>query len=146
MKIIDFSAYGNVVRFYYGLNSCNDYHGEDWHRADCDDRVYREYIRGYIDIAVDTDHIILNPFNDYPESHLCKNDLKARRAPCIVVMEQPSNGIDDWNRYSCGDYNKFCGSESKGSVRIYYGDDISVLDQFTVLQRRNYKCDSKIQH
>lgn len=141
MKIIDFETYGNVVRFYYGLNTCNDYDGDDWDDIGSDDTVYRRYIKGYIDIAVDSDHIVLTPFDVYPEVQLCKLDLKARKAPCIVVIKQPDDGITGWNRYILSDYSKFSGSDAKGSVRIYFGDDISVLDQFTVLRRKRRSFD-----
>jgi hypothetical protein len=141
MKIIDFESYGNVVRFYYGLNNCNDYHWDSWQRADEDDRVYSEYIKGYIDIAVDSDHAVLTPFASYPESHISKDDLKDRKAPCIVIIKQTSNGIYDWNRFSPSDYTRYSGADCKDSVRIYYGDDVKVLDQFTILQK--CKCSKK---
>lgn len=122
MKIIDYELCGNVVRLYYGPNSGNQYHGDDW-----DDRplnncgmVYLEYVSGTVDIAFGMDSRVLDPEKDWHYQYnvpYCKNDFKARVAPCFVVVP-PEVVKDDYDP----SYSRYAGTE-KG-LRIYFGDDL----------------------
>lgn len=146
MKIIDFIPYGNVIRFLYGRNDCNDYWGDDWDDPGVNDLVYKRYVKGYIDVAFSGDYAVLVPDdNTYDRNgYLRKEDLKNRVAPCAVIVKHPSTDMYDWsNRLSTYDYTKYCGADSKDSIRIYFGDDISTLNHFTILKNCRFKVDSE---
>lgn len=123
MKIIDFERKGNVVRFYLGDVTCNNYWGDDW-----DDRpyehnagtVYDEFVKGYIDIAFPFDANVLDPESDYRyrgNSPFCKEDFKKRKAPCIIVL--PAHIVKE-NAIDADCYSQHMGSEQV--ERFYYND------------------------
>lgn len=118
MKIIDFEKKGNVVRFYLGEDDRDDFTGDDWndipyeHNAG---RVDDEYVVGYRDIAFPFEVEVLEPQD--PEwqrnSHWCKDDMKERKVPCIIVVENPS----PWHE---GEFEYYLGDER--TVKFYFGD------------------------
>lgn len=120
MKIIDFEKKGNVVRFYIGENTLEDWGGDDWndkpyeHNAG---KVYDEYILGYMDIALPFDCMVLEPKD--PEwqnnSCWCKDDMKARKIPCIIIV--PETEQDDLYE---DDFMYYLGNEKV--KKIYFGD------------------------
>jgi hypothetical protein len=121
MKIIDFELLGNVIRFYLGADDCTDYTGDDWddtpyeHNAGT---VYDEYVIATVDVALSADYRVVEPATEVANSVYCKDDFKARRAPCLLVY--PAD--DSW--YECNPYAKNIGRED--AARIYFGDDVNV--------------------
>jgi len=114
MKIIDFECKGNVVRFYLGKDSDDDYTGDDW-----DDRpyecnagmVYKNYITGYADIIFPFDTLVLEPCSGLESSRYNKDDMKAGIVPCIIAVP-PDISKDSWQTnfdfwVSCKDVLKF---------------------------------------
>jgi len=128
--VIDFDTKGNVVRFYMGdINK--DYWGDDWddrpyeHNAG---KVYEEYIDHYIDIAFPYSCTVLEPRDDWHyngNSPWSKEDMKNRKCPCIIIVPEDK---DRWNDDTFGDY-----MSDESCVRIYFGDDLSVLDDCETL-------------
>lgn len=91
MKIIDFERKGNVVRFYLGEDNLIGWYGDDWddipyeHNAG---RVYDRFIISHKDIAFPFDSTVLEPKDDSlfnGNSCWSKDDMVARKVPCIVV-------------------------------------------------------------
>lgn len=115
-KIIDFEKKGNVVRFYLGKDDCKNYGGDDWndkpyeHNAG---KVYDEYIVGHRDIAFPFDYSVAEPCDSMELNSLwCKDDMKARKVPCIVVLEEPDAWDNDFDRIN---------ADSR-AIRYYFGD------------------------
>lgn len=120
MKIIDFKRKGNVVRFYLGNDDCEDYHGDDWDDSpyDCNaGTAYDEYVVDHYDLFVPFEYNVLEPKDDWgPDRHQwSKDDMKARKVPCIVIAKDP----DDWR----GDeFSYYIGADSNDVIKIYFGD------------------------
>jgi hypothetical protein len=94
MKIIDMERKGNVVRFYLGEDTLKDWWGDDWNDYPYDanaERVYSEFIAGYVDKIFDFDTQLFEPISSsvYPASY-SKNNLKERLLPCLIAIP-PSN-------------------------------------------------------
>ena len=125
MKIIDFEKKGNVIRFYLGADDCEKYGGDDWndkpyeHNAG---RVYDEYIVGYRDIAFPFEFAVLEPCDGCFNSAWCKDDMKARRVPCIVALETKDGWWED-------DFDKL--NANSKAVRFYFGDRMMPSKEFT---------------
>lgn len=89
MRIIDFERKGNLVRFYLGDEDLHKWGGDDWddtpyeHNAG---RVYDEYIKGYCDVLFPFDDLVLEPCCGTCNSGWCKNDMVARKVPCIIQV------------------------------------------------------------
>ena len=141
MKIIDFEKKGNVVRFYLGektedwgwtrsdyaingktpdwLKSSDTYYGDDW-----DDRpyeynagkVYAEFIKGYKDIAFNFDDLVLEPCCGTYNSSWCKDDMVARKVPCIIVVPKEVYK-DSWD----DSFDIWVGAD--GIKKYYFGDE-----------------------
>ena len=119
MKIIDFERKGNVVRFYLGKDDLEDWHGDDWDDAPYEynaGRVYDEFISGHIDIAFPYSADVLEPRDGCVNSPFCKDDMKARRVPCIIVVPEDME-LDDWNTY---DFARWACAD--GIQKYYFGD------------------------
>ena len=116
MKIIDFERKGNTVRFYLGADDCDDYGGDDWNDAPYEhnaELVNPEYIKGHRDIHFDFDSLVLEPCCGHNNSVWCKDDMKARRVPCILVVPPSETCWSDNFDYYLGN----------GNVRkFYFGD------------------------
>lgn len=129
MKIIDFSRKGNVVRFYFGADDNNEYYGDDWNDAPYEHnagQVYDEFITGGIDLAFPYNSLVLEPCDGCCNSVYSRDDMKARLVPCIIIV--PETLADkSWNT----DFNYWLGAD--GVTKIYFGDDSSVLQNFTKL-------------
>lgn len=119
MKIIDFEKKGNVVRFYLGADDCEDYGGDDWndypyeHNAE---KVYEEYIKGYRDVLFPFDYVVLEPCDGVSSSHWCKDDMRAKKVPCIVAL-QVNPDDPDWY---WDEFDKV--SQNEDAIRFYFGD------------------------
>lgn len=119
MKIIDFDRKGNVVRYYLGDDDCQDYRGDDWNDApyDCNaGTVYKEFQRGYRDVAYPFDDKVLEPCCGGINCGWSKNDLKKRKTPCLIVVPAEIAGKSSW----CDNYEYWIGAD--GVKRIYLGD------------------------
>ena len=119
-KIIDFERKGNVVRFYLGAVNLLDWYGDDWndypyeHNAGT---VYAEFISGFLDVDYPFDCLVLEPQDDWHNqgnSEWCKNDMKERKIPCIIVV--PPELVDTYHE----EFNYYLGMD--GIKRIYFGD------------------------
>ena len=129
MKIIDFEAKGNVIRFWLGRIDCDDYYGDDWddipyeHNAGT---VYDEFISDYIDYVFPFSALVLEPAGDWHyngNSPYCKDDMKNRRCPCIVVVGKKL--VDEnWEDY----YSYWAASDADGVIKFYFGDLIDQPD------------------
>lgn len=118
MKIIDFEKKGNVVRFYLGKDDLEKWWGDDWddtpyeHNAG---EVYAEFVSGHKDIAFPFDDLVLEPCNGAYNSEYCKDDMIARRVPCIIVV--PKEIADtSWDT----SFAHWAGAD--GVKRYYFGD------------------------
>ena len=143
MKVIDFERKGNLVRFYLGeqtenwgwtnpdykdytgktpdwLKPSDRYYGDDW-----DDRpyehnagtVYGEFIKGHKDIAFDFDDLVLEPCDGEWNSPWCKDDMIARKVPCIIVVPKELNE-HDWST----DFKYWVANDTV--KKYYFGDEL----------------------
>jgi hypothetical protein len=108
MKIIDFDRKGNVVRFYLGEDSLEDWWGDDWNDVPYEHNagsVYPEYVKGHKDIAFPYDALVLEPCDGVCNSLFSKDDMIQRRVPCIIVVpaEMQSLWDDSFSAYAGGD-------------------------------------------
>lgn len=124
MKIIDFARKGNVVRFYLGEDNLAGWYGDDWDDAPYEHnagRVYDEYIKDIKDVAFPFDTLVLEPQDDWHNcgnSEYCKNDMIARKVPCLIVVPAALiDWYDNFSHYVVMD----------GVKKIYFGDDINSL-------------------
>ena len=116
MKIIDFERKGNVVKFYLGKDSLEDWGGDDWndfpyeHNAE---RVNEEYIGGVAEILFLSGFDVAEPCVGNDNSDWCKDDMKYRKVPCIVARKE-----HDW-------YNDFFHiANDSDAIRFYFGDTL----------------------
>ena len=121
MKIIDFQKKGNVVRFWLGEDNLKEWHGDDWNDTPYEynaGTVYDEFISGYRDVAFDFDSLVIEPCECTTNSELCKDDMVARKVPCIIVV--PKELADDswygqdFKYWVCHD----------GIEKYYFGDQM----------------------
>lgn len=80
LKVIDWSAKGNVVRLYLGYPDCDGYWGDDWDDAPYEHNagnVYDEYIVGFMDVAAGIGYDVTCPEDLYLNSPYSKADFKA---------------------------------------------------------------------
>lgn len=133
MKLIDFDRYGNVVRFYIGENDLMDWYGDDWndrpyeHNAGA---VYDEYVAGYFDVAWDANFIVTEPADE----NMSKDDMKAQRAPMIVVTPLDK----DTYRW---EYNYRSMIGDKTSMKFYMGDDFKFVKNYIVASNGVVLCE-----
>ena len=130
MKIIDYLKCGNVIRFYLGNVEDDDYWGDDWNDRPYEHNagmVYDEHIKGYIEIAVTTDYVVLEPKDDWNNegnSLVSKEDMKYRVCPCIVIVPI-SKYRQRWDIED--NYDKFASIGDNEVIRIYFEDDENKL-------------------
>ena len=118
MKIIDFARKGNVVRFYLGEDDLTDWYGDDWddYPYECNaGPVYGRFVSDIRDIALPFEWLVLEPCQTYYHSEFSKNEMKARKLPCLLFIPPY---MDTWSE----DYHHYLGSE--GVIKVYLGDDI----------------------
>ncbi len=137
MKIIDYKKYGNVIRFYYGDDKEEDYHGDDWGNAPYEHNagmVYDRYIKGYIDIAITPEKVALEAKDDWRwgnNSPYCKYDMKDRNVPCIVIVSADKEDF----------FSIYASSDNDEVTKIYFGDtdeDLIMIEDIVVLQETVY--------
>lgn len=124
MKIIDWSAKGNMVRFFYGND--DEFWGDDWgdypyeHNAGL---VYEQYISGIIDVAFPFDSVILEAEHDWRyrgNSPYSKKDFKDRKAPFLIVVPKEERNYDPV-------YSEYSGNEK--CVRFYMNDTFDDFEE-----------------
>lgn len=117
MKIIDFERKGNVVRFYLGYDEQTKWGGDDWndYPYECNaGRVYDEYVHGRVDVVFDFECLVLEPADRWSSNdEWSKNDMVARKVPCIIVV--PPELVDGYDNFS-----HYVGM--KGVKKFYFGD------------------------
>lgn len=124
MKIIDFERRGNVVRLYIGNDDLAEWWGDDWndrpyeHNAG---RVYDQYVAGHVDIAFPFDSLVLEPCDGAFNSEYSKEDMVARRVPCLIVVPKEVSG-DSWYWDA---FDHWAGAD--GITKLYFGDRMSTL-------------------
>ncbi len=121
MKIIDFARKGNVMRFYLGADDLTDWHGDDWNDRPYEynaGQVYDRFIAGHRDIVFPFDTAVLEPCCGVLNSEWSKDDMKARRVPCVIVV--PQAVLQD--HWSSEDFNEFIGDDRVR--RVYFGDPL----------------------
>ena len=119
MKIIDFEKKGNVVRFWLGDEVLDELYGDDWNDVPYEynaERVYDEYVAGYRDIAFDFDSLVIEPCEGVTNSQWCKDDMRARKVPCIIVVPK-EKAEDSWYGQ---DFAYWVGHD--GIEKFYFGD------------------------
>ena len=117
-QIIDFARKGNVIRFYLGENGKQ--HGDDWNDVPYEHnagKVYDEFIEKTIDIAIHFDFLVLEPSNGTCNSNYCKDDMKNRKIPCILIVPYELHK-DTWNE----SFSYWVGNDNV--TKIYFGDNI----------------------
>ena len=122
MQIIDFEKKGNVVRFYLGKNG--EQYGDDWNDAPYEynaDRVYDEYIEGYKDLCFPFDSLVLEPCDGVYNSRWCKEDMRDRKVPCVIVVPKKIH-----NNSYMDSFGDFIGAE--GIEKYYFGDEMGAPD------------------
>ena len=126
MKIIDFETHDNVVRFYLGEDDLQDWYGDDWDDAPYEHNagtVYEEFVTEKVDIAFNFDCGVLAPQDDWRNngnSDWCKNDMKERKVPCLIIVPQKLYDFD-----TC--FSHYVGMDDVH--RIYFGDNIETVYQ-----------------
>lgn len=116
MKIIDFEKRGNLVRFYLGDDTCEDYWGDDWNDRPYEHNageVYDEYVVGHRDVVFPFDYAVLEPCSGYLNSQWSKEDMKNRKVPCLVALKDPGLMEED----SFDDAYK-----NNRAIEFYFGD------------------------
>lgn len=135
MKIIDFDAKGNVVRFYLGDDDCNDYHGDDWDDIpyECNaGEVYDEYIKGHVDISFPWEYAILEPCHgEFGSSGFSKEDMRTRQVPCLIAVPKEVYG-DSW---VLDDFKRWVGADK--TIKFYFGDKMEPREELVLFDRES---------
>ncbi len=144
MKIIDFERKGNVIRLYLGektkdwgwtnkdykdytgktpnwLCPSERYYGDDWNDVPYEHnagQVYEEFIKGYKDLYVPFDDLVIEPSDNLLNSSYCKDDMEDRKIPCLIIVPKKiQNKVDMWNE----DFESLM--KRKDIIKIYFGDE-----------------------
>lgn len=137
MKIIDFEKRGNLVRFYLGKDDLDNWYGDDWNDRPYEYNagiVYPEFESGYCDIVFPFNKIVAEPRNDYRNhgnSDWCKDDMRERKVPCIVVV----NRDDYWGE---DEFSRFVADAN--AVKYYFGDHMDPSDEIVVFKDKMAEC------
>lgn len=133
MKIIDFEKKGNVVRFTLGRDDLEDWGGDDWNDAPYEHNageVYDEYVSGYREVAFPLNYAVLEPQEDWHNNNnspYCKDDMKARRVPCVVALKNA-----DWDTEN--EFGKLAADDN--AVKFYFGDKMEPSETLTVWEEK----------
>ena len=96
------------------------YWGDDWNDSPYEHnagQVYEEFIKGYKDIAFDFDDLVLEPCDGEYNSPWCKDDMRNRKVPCILVV--PKLAVEhSWNT----DFKYWVGDDCV--KKYYFGDEL----------------------
>ena len=134
LGVVDFARKGNVVRFYIG-DVNKDYHGDDWNDKPYEHNageVYAEYVDHYIDVAFPFTSTVMEPADDWRyhgNSPFSKDDMKARKVPCIIVVPNDESASDSFSEYAASQF----------VAKVFFGDGIELINNFTDMNViRNY--------
>lgn len=122
-KIIDFEVKGNQVKFYIGTKNCNNYTGDDWNDTPYEHNagpVYDRFIAGWFVKSFDFDDVVMEPCDGKDNSRFCKDDMKARRVPCICVLPKEFKNYNTWY-YDFEDI-----SNNANSIKFFFGDAVDI--------------------
>lgn len=122
LKIIDFAREGNVVRFYLGEADLQMWYGDDWNDAPYEHNagtVYSRFVEKTLDVAFPYDWFVLEPCSELVNSSVCKDDMRERRVPMLVITDD----VDGW--VGRDSFEKYFADER--TTRIYMGDSLDVL-------------------
>lgn len=125
MKIIDFNKKGNIVRFWLGDDNLQEWYGDDWNDAPYEynaGQVYDKFVSGYRDVAFPFDDLVIEPREGVLNSQWCKDDMIARKVPCIIVVPK-EKAEDSWYGQ---DFQHWLGAD--GIQRYYFGDEMEAED------------------
>ena len=123
MKIIDFQKKGHLVRFWLGADDCDEYYGDDWDDCPYEHNagpVYDEFVEGYVDLVFPFDAIVTEPSDDWHyngNSPYCKDDMKARKCPCVVVVDKEAQETT-WE----DSYYYWAVADMPGVHKYFFGD------------------------
>jgi hypothetical protein len=146
MQVVDFERKGNVIRFYLGektedwgwtnkdykdrsgktpdwLKPSDIYYGDDWNDRPYEHNageIYDEFIKGYYDLIVPFDYLVLEPCDDVLNSSFSKEDMRDRKVPCIIIV--PKKEYEEEYDFS---FNKYVGNVNV--IKIYFGDSKELL-------------------
>lgn len=134
LKIIDFEKKGNQVKFILGDKKLKDWYGDDW-----DDRpyehnagsVYDEFVKGEKVLTFDWYDAVLEPCSGAYNSQYTKDDMKARRIPCIVVVDKSllKEHLDYWGSTDDIDFNQYASSADNKLIKKFYFGDIIEMEE-----------------
>lgn len=142
-KVCDFEKNGNVIRLYLTTLDDNDYGDfRSWEIAPYEhnaDLVSYNGYYPYIEFAFPLKTWVTEPADDWHynrNSPFCKDDFKARKAPCLLIGDLG----DDWH----DSYSEQMGNENL--LRIYYNDKLDDILPHIVEQGgvRLLICDSLV--
>lgn len=122
-RIIDFDKENGSLFLIFGdPEATPDYWGDDWNDSPYEHNagmVYDRYAEGYAEIIVPSRAEAFEPADtrayDY-NSPWCKDDMKKRRVPCLVIKPTPEYKFDE------DDFTRALAAED--AIRIYFGDDV----------------------
>ena len=119
LKIIDFERKGNLVRFYLGSDSVEDYSGEGWETAPYSraKTVDAKYIAGIADCVFPFDVLVLEPDSGEEDVRYSKFDMKAGAVPCIIAV--PTFVRNDSLKINFSHW-----SNCRGILKFYFGDHL----------------------
>jgi hypothetical protein len=121
MKIIDFEKRGNMIKFYLGANELEDWYGDDWddvpyeHNAGT---VYEEFVVAETVYTYGFDDLVCEPCDGENNSRWCKDDMKARRVPCICILKSEDIGENEY----LYDFKDIIGNNK--AIKYYFGDQM----------------------
>jgi hypothetical protein len=123
MKIIDFEKKGNMVKFYLGNSDLTEWHGDDWNDTPYEHNagsVYDEFIVTTKVVTFDFDDVVLEPSDGAwnGNSAYCKEDMIARKVPCICVLKKEDKEQYGWY----DDFHKIVGNDKV--IKFYFGDEM----------------------
>ena len=168
--IIDCKKKGNIVRFYLGekepewgwtnkdyknesgetpawLEPSDIYEGDDWDDAPYEHNagtVYEEFIKGTVDVAFGYDDLVIEPSFGYLNSNWCKEDMRERKIPCLIVIPEDvlkANNLHEWNVYNFNEAMKI-----DGAIKYYFGDPVESItygEQISYNIEKQNKLESK---
>ena len=111
-EVIDWETKGNVGRFYLGKNGKQ--RGDDWNDTPYEHnagRVYAEFIKGHKDIVIPFEKNVFEPSYGHNNSSFCKEHMKQRKVPCIVVAEEEYFTFEE-------------ALADDKSIKYYFGDEL----------------------
>ena len=87
MKVIDIEFRGNLIKFYYGADECNDYWGDDWNDPYENARVYDKYVVATAVYAVPWNYQVFEAA-DANYFHFVKQNFKLGVEPFAVIAAE----------------------------------------------------------